>query len=251
MSQTMDEAASRDAAVKAAMSLLVPKEEAAPEEAAPAQAAPQPDLSRMPGVPPLLETPPEPVAEPEAVEPPADPFAVEIPPELAALLAEPEIDELEDDPPAYEPPVSAAPDDGEYVDPEVAELRKRAEAAEKKAAHYEKLRLDASKKTWAAEAKEFFPLSNPDDISATSRRDFLRQAKSRHDSLKPTVEAFLAAEREKLQAQAAAMWGRPTVAGPQVPGQATEEVEAERRAQEAGGFDGLLKHWVKSGKLQI
>ena len=65
-----------------------------------------------------------------------------------------------------------------------------------------------------------------DSIEATSKRDYLRQAKNVHDQYKPVYAEMaagfkkaLAAERMKIEAQVRtemeAAWGKPTVMAPE------------------------------------
>lgn len=117
-------------------------------------------------------------------------FDVELPPELVAELAEPEIEDVTDD--EVESYVE------EYGE-ENRELAARMLAAEKKAAHFERLRQQEAKKNWQAEAEKFFPLSAPllDAITATSRRGYLNAAKDIHNKLKPSVEAQVRAAFER------------------------------------------------------
>ena len=126
----------------------------------------------------------------------------------------------------------------EYDDEQTAKLKREALAAKKRAEHFERLHLKTSKKNWEAEVRsqpwgEFLPEKL--DIDATSHRDYLRKAKSvakaNYTVLKPHYEK-LKSERERLtalakgeaQAEVQAAWGKPTVAGAQVPASAEQRL---------------------------
>lgn len=109
-------------------------------------------------------------------------FNIELPAELTAELEDFDDEEETDD----EDLASLREEFGE----ESEELLKRVRAAERKAAHYEKLRVSDAKAKWQDEAKKFFPLSEPflTQIEQTSRRGYLRTAKNIHDQMLPIVE---------------------------------------------------------------
>lgn len=123
-------------------------------------------------------------------------FEVDIPAELRAELEEEELD------------LSATDDDLESLAeqyPEAEESVLKALAKERKRADYlERLRVQEAKKNWEEEARKFFPLAEPflDEINATSRRGFLRTAKSVHDKMLPLVEEkVLKPARERIEAE--------------------------------------------------
>lgn len=106
------------------------------------------------------------------------------------------------------------------LDPKV---RARVLAAEKKAAHYEKLRVKEGRKAWQTEALKVAPLSEPflEAIEATSRTAYLKEAKRIHAAYVPFVQSKILApydaaiETVKTEARAEARkaaevaWGRP------------------------------------------
>src|SRR5206468_4063129 len=82
-------------------------------------------------------------------------------------------------------------EEGYYeLDESGRQLLARARAAERKAEHYEKLRIQEAKKSWTEEAQKFFPLSAHvvDGIQADSRKSFLKQAKAAHEAVVPYVK---------------------------------------------------------------
>lgn len=164
----------------------------------------------------------------------------EVPEEIQSLVDEPDFEvEAEEE-------VSAANEDwddaeGEYVDPQLLEERKKRIAAEKKAAHYEQLRVRDARKEWEQEAAKYYPLANAKKIEATSRRAFLRQAKQAHEENKPFVLAAiekqkgeLAAERERIReevkAELEAAWGKPISGSAQVAATIPEKEEKVEKA---------------------
>lgn len=159
---------------------------------------------------------------------------VELPEDLIRELDEPEFVE-------EETPDEDEPDFEDYgegdADPAVL---KRLRQAEKKAEYYENLRAEDSKRKWKDEAKKFFPLSEYalDDIQATSRRGYLKQAQAAHQSvlphLKPYIEQMqttLESEKEKARAEAREeaekAWGRPATGD-----NAASDAEAHREQVE-------------------
>jgi hypothetical protein len=122
-------------------------------------------------------------------------FEIELPEDLLEELEEEDefevaAEELDDE-------------DLEDLDPTV---KKRLLEAEKKAKHFEQLRLKEGQKGWKAEAKEFFPFAAPflDDINATSRRQFLKRAKDIHGKMAPLVEErVLKPARDAIEAEKA------------------------------------------------
>lgn len=126
----------------------------------------------------------------------------------------------------------------EYDDEQTARLKREALAAKKQAEHYQRLHLKTARKNWEAEVKaqpwgEFVP--DLSAIKASSHREFLRQAKAaakaNYTVLKPHYEK-LKSERERLtqrakaeaQTEVQAAWGKPTVAGAQVPASAEQRL---------------------------
>lgn len=164
------------------------------------------------------EAPEDPASGSEEVAVEFPSFDIQVP---ADLLAELEEEDPLDDEITIDEINRLAEETGEE-NPDV--LRRLAEA-ERRAAHYEKLRVKEAKKNWVEEAKTHFPLSEPflDEINATSRRGFLRTAKNIHARMQPLVEEkvlkpareVIAAEREKTvteaKEKAKEAWGEPVV----------------------------------------
>ena len=136
------------------------------------------------------------------------------------LLAQPDDDEVGFSEPDYVAPVS-----DEYEDPAVAELKNKLAKAEARLKHAETLRIQNQQKAWHEEGARRFPFADVEEIQATSRRSFLRQAQARHERVERKVSPFLT-ELEKLREQvvteaktegratAERAWGIPQV-GPQ------------------------------------
>lgn len=152
------------------------------------------------------------------------------------LLAEPDDDEpeLDDDEPAVQ-----ATDEYGVVDPEVARLQAKLAKAQKQLKHQEGLRAKDNETKWRSEAERRFPLADVDEITATSRRSFLRKAEEQHQryykKVSPVLEKLDALRAEviteaKAEGRAAAeeSWGRPTVA-PQVAQVSAAEQELDPR----------------------
>lgn len=179
--------------------------------------------------------------QPEAVADEAEPqetdstFDIdpELPDDVKALVDEPDFEEEAEVELSAEEPDDD--DDYEY-DEEKRELKKQLKIAQKKAEHFEKLRLQADRSKWEAEAEKFFPFADPQAIQADSRRAFLRQAKAQHEQIKtavqPVIDKFQAdretirAELEaEIRAEVTAAWGRPTVNPNPVPAEAKDKTD--------------------------
>jgi hypothetical protein len=184
----------------------------------------------------------------------------ELPDSIAEMLGEPDDpvieDELEDD---DEPEPTPAPtDDDEYVDPEVAKLRKKVEAAERRAEHERQLRVQSSRKGWEDEARRVFqingtPLLSDDElaaIDADSHKGFLREAKAIADRNKQIAQRFVTqpVPERRDPVQDPEVWGTPTV-GDQTA--SVESVDQQRRLQSArrtGRLSEVLKaHMYPNG----
>ncbi len=174
-------------------------------------------------------------------------FDVEVPDELQDFLDEPEFDDTDDT--SVEPAVAL--EEGEYEDPEVAALRKRAIAAEKKAEYEKNLRVKRERKAWEAEAAKFFPLSDPASIQADSRRGFLRAAKAQHEQMKPHAERIRAQIEAEARAKAVEAWGKPQGGGPQVPSESVEQSRQVERGFEQRGLQGGIREMLRTGKLRL
>jgi len=169
----------------------------------------------------------------------------ELPEDLVALL-EPDEDEE-----PYVPEINVEETD-EWVSPqEVARLKAELAKAQKKAEFADKQRLEASKPKWMKEAEKFFPLSSPGEIEASSRKEFLRKAQEQHEALKPAavklkadMDAMLAAERAKIEAevraQAEAAWGRPLSGPGVVPIEAGDKADALKKARATGNLEKVI-----------
>lgn len=159
------------------------------------------------------EADPDP-SSPEAAAPAAQEaayeFNPEIPDDLDELLNGPE--DLDDDEPV------AASETYEDAD----ELARKLRSTEKQLAWERDQRLKVSRKAWEAEATKFFPLSDPAEIHADSRRAFLRAAKVRHQRtytlLKPKLDEIAAIKASahdtalaEERAAVAGAYGKPTV----------------------------------------
>lgn len=123
------------------------------------------------------------------------------------------------------------------------ELRARVVKAEKSATYERNQRLAVARKTWVTEAKQHFPYSSPDSITADSRRTFLEAAKSQdadfRERAKPILELAEQKEEEirtKIQEEeatkAANAWGTPHNQGGAGVGNVTEE-QTEKRLDSA------------------
>src|SRR6185295_17046284 len=149
----------------------------------------------------------------------------EVPEDYASLAEEPDFDAQ------AQQEVEEVPEDQEfeYQDEESVALRRRALAAEKRAAWLEEQRIRQNEGTWKKEGVKFYPLSEPfveaGLIKADSRRAYARECKRIHDAMKPFVkekflkplEAALKVQQEEAVAEEVnekkAQWGPPTAGG--------------------------------------
>ena len=169
-----------------------------------------------------------------------------------------------DDEDDHTPPsavVEDEPEEFEYEDPAVAELKRRLAAAEKKAAHFEGLRAQEGRKNWAKEAERRYPLATLDTITATSKRAFLRQAALSHNTnyqaLKPHLDRLAEAQaklKEQADAEARAgaieAWGRPLTGPGVVPVEASarqDELEAARATGQLSRVLGVIRKQAERG----
>lgn len=143
-------------------------------------------------------------------------FDIELPADLTAELEGFDEEDIPDD---EEEMAALAEQYGE----DNPDLLKRLRNAEKKAQHFEQLRVQESRKNWQEEATKFFPLAEPflSEIQQTSRRGYLRTAKQIHDRMRPIVEEKVlkpardAIEQAKTDAtteakkEAREAWGQP------------------------------------------
>lgn len=191
---------------------------------------------------PVAEAPAAPVQETEPAQPVAED---EMPEDIKALLDGPDFEEDDDEPVA--PAAQAEPeyDDDEYEDPEVAKLRKRLAAEQKKTAWLEQQRLERERKGWEKEAAKYLPHSEPflGNINATSKRAFLREARDYHEAVKAHIakhgQADVERAKEEAKAEAQAAWGNPTTGPGTTPldvNQAEAQWEEARRKRDPIGM---------------
>lgn len=134
------------------------------------------------------------------------------------------------------------PDDPEALKAQVVKLQRKAE-------HEAKLRVETGMKLWRQEATEHYPYSRPEQITAQSRTDFLRQAKQRDADfrtqaapilarLKAEQAAKIASEVARIQAEKDKGWGIVTVGStPGIPEghEAREKLEVARSKRDLKG----------------
>lgn len=150
-------------------------------------------------------------------------------------------------------------DDDEWV---YSEDRKRAIIAEKRAAYLESQNAKRERGRWEAEARKQWPYSTYafQNIKATSRRQFLREAKAAAEAVTPFIkevvakrEAELAAERANLKAEekakAAEAWGEPTTPPAGTPNVRDwdAEIAAARRDQDLARIIGIQRERDQAG----
>lgn len=199
-------------------------------------------------------TQPAEIVLPASYTPEPEPEAVatdyELPADLEALLDEPE-DVYEDDEPD-EP--AAVADDDEYVDPEVARLRKQLEKTQKKAEHERKLRVQTARKDWEAEAARVFRLGDTpllDDteikqIRADSKRGFMVEARAIADRNKQVALRFQTPGRPAAPAAptAAEVWGAPPGDGTSVPAERVGANPRLERARRNGNLTDIFRERI-------
>lgn len=146
----------------------------------------------------------------------------------------------------------------EYEDEDT--LRARLAQAERKAQHYERLRADEARKRWKTEAVKRYPLSAAivDEIKATSKRSFLREAKKAHISIAPVVKPYvdaynkLRAEartevRGEVETEVAEAWGKPTTGPGTAPVRAAQNQGKIDQARARGDLSGVIKERFEQG----
>ena len=209
---------------------------------------------------------------PDAAAAPAEPGEQSAPePELESIPSwEADTSGIEDLLDEDEPPVGGEPDFFQQAPPPAAveetweddeekrQLKAQLVAAQKRLAWEQEQRTRAQEKEWRAEAGRRFPLSDPEEITATSRRAFLRKAAEQHQRVQKKVAPLTAAleqlkqqtiqeARQEAREEARASWGRPT-AGP-TPAQvqvAGDEAQYDRRAHRSA--HDLIKAKLLGGK---
>jgi hypothetical protein len=139
-----------------------------------------------------------------------------------------------------EEPVAPDPEDEyQYEDPE--KLQAKLRKLEKKLTWSEEQRVKQGVKNWRQEATRRFPLADVEEINATSRRAFLREAEAQHQryakklkpllgQLKQTETQEQAASLAQERAQEENDWGLPA-SGPPQP--MVEQAEGVTQSQQA------------------
>lgn len=189
-------------------------------------------------------------AESQETAPLLPTWEVELPDDLAAELETPEVTDED-----IQRELEQNESWDEMSDSERA-LLARATAAEKKAKHFEDLRVADARKSWVEEAKKFFPLSAHalPEIKATSRTAFLRQAKDAHTAVIPYVKEItdkaaeaIDAEKAKATAEARAEaeknWGKPPTSNTQ-PGAATVDQDKIQRHRERRELHQVVREMI-------
>lgn len=122
------------------------------------------------------------------------------------------------------------------------ELRAELTKAARKVEHERRLRVQTGVKQWRSEATEKFPYSTPGEITAESRKDFLRQAQAQDQAARKILAPFIekaklreqnieARLREEIRKDFEQSWGTPTLGGG--PGAAPIHSDATTRLGEA------------------
>lgn len=129
------------------------------------------------------------------------------------------------------------------------ELRANVVRLARQVEHEKKLRVQTGAKAWRAEAAQKFPYSQPEGITAESRRDFLRQAQAQDQSarkiLAPFIEKAQAREktiedrlRTEIRAEFEKSWGKPTIGtGPSASAgsEANDRLQTSRKKRDLFG----------------
>lgn len=119
--------------------------------------------------------------------------------------------------------------------------------------------------TWKAEALKYFPLSKHavDDINATSRRAFLKQAKAEHERILPHVQSVLSeakgfVDAEKAAARAEGKTAAAEAYGKALSGPDVNEIDqaaansnltlARDEAKKTGSLVNVFKRLMEQGK---
>lgn len=198
-------------------------------------------------------------AEPETdtLNIPVIDYDPELPDSIRELL-EDEPDDDDDDAGRYAAPASEQDDDESFgYEDELTKLKRENARLAKKAAWADEQAKSAKLDKWKAEAAKFFPLSNPDTITADSRRSFIRAAEAQHNAVKnnPTIKRYAdqviaqaQAEADQIRAaarqQAEQAWGK-VVSGPGlVPAQQGSDEDALRNARRKGDLAGAIGHLI-------
>lgn len=164
------------------------------------------------------------------------------------------IDADDDEPDDDDLPLAAEADDDELAVDEYEDqdaLRARLAKAEKQAKHYEKQAVEAKQGQWRKKYKEMYPLANIDEIYATSRRQFEKQAIASHNSnfkhlepllnkLNETASKLTSSVTAEARDAAAAAFGKP-VAGPGIaPLDSSAQIEDLMAARKTGQLNKVI-----------
>lgn len=174
----------------------------------------------------------------------------ELPADLEALLEEPEEFAYDDEPEPVADEVAV--DDDEYVDPQVAKLRRELERERKKTEHERKLRVQTARKDWEAEAARVFSLgavplldtAELQSIKAESKREFMRQAKTLADRNKTVAQRFqpaTAAAPAVPREQTAEVWGTPPAATSPASADSVAHQDRLAKARRSGNLSAIFK----------
>lgn len=160
-------------------------------------------------------------------------FDIELPADLAALIDE-------EDPSDFEVTEDELDELSAEHEDTSREVLARMRAAEKRAEHLERLRVQEARKNWNEEAAKYFPLAEPflEEITATSKRGYMRTAREVHEKMKPKFEQAVAQYKqandqaktkaeEEAKEEAKKQWGQ---AGPshESPSEATTTLQSTR-----------------------
>lgn len=217
-----------------------------------------PEAVAVPASSPVVEDTVE-VAE-EVTEAPSFEYDPEVPEDILAELNEAEIDDEVEREIATRP--AAEENEYGYVEDEDA-VRERIRLAKRN--EYLERELAKTKSTsWKDEALKYFPLAKYklDDINATSRRSFLKQAKAAHETILPHVQEALAdakqfVDAEKVAAYAQAKTAAAEAFGKPLSGPDINEIDqaaansnltlAREEAKKTGSLVNVFKRLMEAG----
>lgn len=144
------------------------------------------------------------------------------------------------------------------------EVRARLVKAERRAEYERSQRITSSRRLWETEATQHFPYSNPAEIKAESRTQFLTEAKRQDtafranaapllEKLRTQMDARVAKEVARIQAEKDAGWGTPTVGSGVTapPGQIAQATAKEKldRARSRRDMDGAVAALMEGGAI--
>jgi hypothetical protein len=175
----------------------------------------------------------------------AAPETTEETPELPSLEADLSgIEEILDEAPEEEPEEEEPPpeeDDPAFDEYDPNQLQAQLKKLKKQNEWLNEQRIKNGLKSWKIEAAKRFQWADLDEIKATSKRSYMKQAFASHQryakklapiyaELEKVRNAAVDTVRGEVRAEAEQAWGRPT-GGPQQP--LTERAEAEGQRQHA------------------